>query len=726
MVEPTTGTAAASGAALRFQAGGTVREASIYVPRAADEELFRIMERSEFCYVLAPRQIGKSSLRVRAERRLAAGAVTVISIDLTAIGTSGVSPDAWLYSLCSLITDEAALDLDLEAFWVEGARLSPIQRWSRFLHKELLGKVPGKIAVFIDEIDAVFGLAFSTDDFFASIRELYNARAGDRACERITFCLIGLATPSNLMKDAARTPFNIGRAVPVDDFTRDEASALLPGLAETSSDAEALLHAVYGWTSGHPYMTQRVCDRLVHDEAREGEDTTAKVDRVVGEVFLSRGRIEDANLMYAERYLAKRNSSAPVTAMLFLYREILEGKAIASDPNSAVEAHLRLSGLAAPRAAGEGEPRRLALRNRIFGEVFGLPWVSERERELLSGELLQRWLSASPESRKDFVLRGSALEDALSVALTRKDVSAQEEAFLLASQEVARKDEELRREAEQKASTLDRERRERAEEQQRRAEEQQREAEQKAAISRRNAVWLGAFSALLLLMLAVSTYLFQDARTARQSAESARIEAEKATRIAEDAQREMNKSLSSARDAVLIERGERAKLTAAQPGRETEALVLGIQAVGQRDADPDSTPPATVEGLVRGLMPARLLSTLEGHTRSVVEVAFSPARAEKKWLLTASSDSTAKLWPLDESGPPLTLACPDGHTDELRAAIFSPDGKQIATASNDRTAKIWSVNGQLLVTLQGHGEAVTSVVFSPDGTRVLTASNDKT
>ena len=55
---------------LRFQSGGTLREGSIYVKRPADTELLEALLRGEFCYVLAPRQIGKSSLLVRTEQQL--------------------------------------------------------------------------------------------------------------------------------------------------------------------------------------------------------------------------------------------------------------------------------------------------------------------------------------------------------------------------------------------------------------------------------------------------------------------------------------------------------------------------------------------------------------------------------------------------------------------------------------------------------------------------------
>ena len=36
----------------------------------------------------------------------------------------------------------------------------------------------GQVVIFVDEIDAVRSLPFSTDEFFAGIREFYNRRTG--------------------------------------------------------------------------------------------------------------------------------------------------------------------------------------------------------------------------------------------------------------------------------------------------------------------------------------------------------------------------------------------------------------------------------------------------------------------------------------------------------------------------------------------------------------------
>jgi WD40 repeat protein len=68
-----------------------------------------------------------------------------------------------------------------------------------------------------------------------------------------------------------------------------------------------------------------------------------------------------------------------------------------------------------------------------------------------------------------------------------------------------------------------------------------------------------------------------------------------------------------------------------------------------------------------------------------------------------------------------------GHTDRIQHIIFSPDGKWIATASSDQTLKLWNAKtGQMSLTLRGHTDEVTSVAFDPNGKRLASASQDGT
>src|SRR5207253_5749350 len=81
----------------------------------------------------------------------------------------------------------------------------------------------GRLIVFLDEIDVVRSLPFNTDAFFAAIRECYNRRSRDPEFQRLTFCLLGVASPSDLIRDTRLTPFNIGRRIELTDFTEAEA-----------------------------------------------------------------------------------------------------------------------------------------------------------------------------------------------------------------------------------------------------------------------------------------------------------------------------------------------------------------------------------------------------------------------------------------------------------------------------------------------------------------------
>src|SRR6185436_19566596 len=70
-----------------FVTGGTLRQdAQSYVARAADAEVLEALRAGYFCYVLTSRQMGKSSLMVRAAAQLRAERLAVVVLDLTGIG----------------------------------------------------------------------------------------------------------------------------------------------------------------------------------------------------------------------------------------------------------------------------------------------------------------------------------------------------------------------------------------------------------------------------------------------------------------------------------------------------------------------------------------------------------------------------------------------------------------------------------------------------------------
>ncbi len=411
-----------------YQVGASLPvDAPSYVKRQADEEFYQKLQAGKFCYVLNSRQMGKSSLRVQTMQRLQKEGTVCAAIDLTGIGK--VSQQQWyggiVYNLSESCQLEDKFDFDWQEWWQKHQTiLSPVQCLSLFIEKVLLDKIQQPIVIFVDEIDKVLSQDFSTDDFFALIRFFQNQRVDNPIFQRLTFALLGVATPGDLIQNKTQTPFNIGEAIELHGFEFDEVEPLIDGLEGIFDNPQPIMRSILDWTGGQPFLTQKLCKFMLEESEKDNPHSVKEVVRSrIIENWESQDEPEHLRTI-RDRILSSEQRAG---YLLELYQQIQQQGEIAAKKNLE-SSELRLSGLVVQR---EGN---LRVYNRVYQQVFNKNWVETQLKNLRPYSENFRFWVASKGKDESRLLQGKALVDAEEWAKD-KSLGYEDKQFLAASRE---------------------------------------------------------------------------------------------------------------------------------------------------------------------------------------------------------------------------------------------------------------------------------------------------
>ncbi|PCR92834.1 hypothetical protein CP336_29730 [Pseudomonas fluorescens] len=343
---------------------------NLYVYREADQQLRQIIrDMGRPGYVLVSRQMGKTNLLLNAKRETDSESDSFAYLD---VSNSFNDIRDFFRNIVDTI-----LDGDIDNFpdifkKIQESRKESIQlqphKEHEFELRTILSSITGKIIICLDEIDALTKVDYS-DKVFSQIRSMYfSGRTNFPDFARLTYVLSGVADPSELIKNKAISPFNIGAKIYLNDFTFQET---LQFIEQCSMDLDKeIVERIYYWTSGNPRVSWEICSELESIILSGLPADPSTVDDLVSSLYLSNFDLPPVDHIRTIT-AADREISSAVMSIHYGKADSLTDK---------VKDRLYLAGITTSKAA-DGSIR---FRNKIVAEAVSEKWISEVENSLLS------------------------------------------------------------------------------------------------------------------------------------------------------------------------------------------------------------------------------------------------------------------------------------------------------------------------------------------------------
>lgn len=226
----------------------------LYVEREQDAQARGIANDplAQTLVIKAPSQFGKSSLLRRYKEACLAAKKRVALVDLGDLSEQDLKSHR---VFLGQFAKEVAREL--------GLKPPPRSKLSKpelrdFIEDQILTAVSDPLVIAIDRVDRVLGHDYQTD-FYAMLRSWSDKRADHPFWKKLGLALVISTSPTLLMKDPLRSPFNVGQTLQLEPFSQEECKTLNRRHPHPLTDGQ--VEKLWMQLHGHPYLTRLACSR---------------------------------------------------------------------------------------------------------------------------------------------------------------------------------------------------------------------------------------------------------------------------------------------------------------------------------------------------------------------------------------------------------------------------------------------------------------------------------
>ena len=396
-----------------------------YDKRDTDKELLDALKKGDFCFVLNSPQTGKSSLMVQILNDLKEEGFLCISIDLTGfVEKINYTSDQFYRDFSQQLLDNLKENIILSNFklddWWLTKTVSPLYRLRSFITDIILQETsPQKLVIFVDEINCTLNFE-SRSDFFKLIRFFYNRRPMTADYNRLTFALLGIATPSQLCPNERISPFSVGKNIKLRPFQPHEITRwkerLVKEINYSEAKAKEAMERILSFTNGHPYLTHSLYNLVIKESANANTDVNT--DQLVEEKIIRGWRNSDCEDHFQIIIQSLSQPNKRSMDLLSLYEKIVRSTlndcpitAVQANSSDMLQIDLKLLGLVLE------EDHVLKPYCKIYEQIFNLSWIEVQQREVIFyKEDYDNYCNTDKYQKQRYLLTGKILKRTLKWA----------------------------------------------------------------------------------------------------------------------------------------------------------------------------------------------------------------------------------------------------------------------------------------------------------------------